>query len=155
MSQSRWMTRGTLGSMGIAAVVMLVAGCGSSGSPAPAGSSGPASSTSASAAATGTASSTVTTSPQPDPQDPIAQKLCDEIKPQLSDWRVQGPSLSGTALNIAVHEWALRNGGLQLSARVLGDKAMIDRITSKTCPDVRTEALQALNLPNLAAGILF
>ncbi|MBY8863146.1 hypothetical protein K7711_42225 [Nocardia sp. CA2R105] len=85
----------------------------------------------------------------------MAQKLCDEIKPQLSDWRVQGPSLSGTALNIAVHEWALRNGGLAMSARVLADKPMIDRITTKTCPDVRTEALQALNLPNFASGILF
>ncbi|WP_245718530.1 hypothetical protein [Nocardia miyunensis] len=141
--------------MGIAAAVVMIAGCGSSGTPAPAGSSGPASSTSASAAATATPSSAVNTAPQPDPGDPIAQKLCDEIKPQLSDWRVQGPSLGGTALNIAVHEWALRNGGLALSARVLGDKAMIDRITTKTCPDVRTEALQALNLPNFASGILF
>ena len=36
-----------------------------------------------------------------------------------------------------------------------GVKPMIDRITTKTCPDVRTEALQALNLPNFASGILF
>ncbi len=153
MSQSRWMTRGTIGSMGIAAVVLLIAGCGPSGTPAPAGSSGPPSS--ASTSATAPTSAAVSTSPQPDPDDPIAQKLCDEIKPQLSDWRVQGPSLSGTALNIAVHEWALRNGGLAMSARVLADKPMIDRITTKTCPDVRTEALQALNLPNFASGILF
>jgi hypothetical protein len=96
-----------------------------------------------------------TTSPQPDPADPIAQKLCDQIKPQLSDWRVQGPTLGGAALNITVHQWALGNGGLAMSARVLADKAMIDRITTRTCPDVRTDALQALNLQNFASGILF
>ncbi|MQY24244.1 hypothetical protein [Nocardia macrotermitis] len=151
MSQSRWLTRGTLGSMGIAAAVALLAGCGSTGTPAPAGSSGPTSST---ATSTTTTASSATTSTLPDPDAPIAQKLCDEIKPQLSDWRVQGPTIGGAALNIAVHEWALRNGGLAMNARVLGDKAMIDRITTKTCPDVRTDALQALNLQSFAAGIL-
>ncbi|WP_254205708.1 hypothetical protein [Nocardia alni] len=149
MSQGQWTTRGALGIAGFAAV-MAVAGCGTSGSPAPAGSSGPGSST-----ATGTTTPTSTSSAsQADPSDSAGQSLCDQIKPQLSDWDVQGPTLGGAALNITVHQWALGNGGLPMSARVLADKGMIDRITIKNCPDIRTRALQALNLQSFASGIL-
>lgn len=147
----RGITRGAMGTAGIAAAVVLIAGCGSGGAPAPTGSGGSLSSTAASSTAVAPTKGQVA----PDPSDPVAKQLCDQIKPQLSDWRVQGPTLGGTALNITVHQWALGNGGLAMSARVLTDKAMVDRITIKNCPDVRTDAIQALNLPDLASGILF
>ena len=145
----RGFTRGATGIAGIAAALVLIAGCGAGGSPA--GSSGSPSSTATSSTAAAPTKGQVA----PDPSDPVAKQLCDQISPQLSDWRVQGPTLGGTALNITVHQWALGNGGLAMSARVLTDKAMVDRITLKNCPDVRTQAIQALNLPDLASGILF
>jgi|GEM_PF-4247690 len=148
------MIRGAMGVVGVTAVV-LIAGCGTGGSPTPAGSSGPVSGTAGTGTTAPGAPTTSAAQALPDPAGPIAKKLCDLITPQLSDWRVQGPTLGGTALNITVHQWALGNGGLPMSARVLTDKAMIDRITLENCPDTRTQAIQALNLPNLASGILF
>ncbi|RDI50065.1 hypothetical protein [Nocardia mexicana] len=152
MSQSRWMTRGALGAAGVAAIA-LIAGCGggTTGSPESAGSSGSATTTartSSSATATGT-----TTPGAVDVPDQAAKALCDKIQPQLSDWRVQGPTLGRVAWNITVHEWAAQNGGI--NGRVLADKAVVDRITTASCSDVRTQAIQALELPDLASGIAF
>ncbi|MCX4098643.1 hypothetical protein [Nocardia sp. alder85J] len=148
MVHRRWATRVMLGVATTTAV--LVAGCGTSGSPAPAGSSGPASS-STSAHAGGPA---VPTGPaQVQVTDAVGKQLCDDIQPQLSDWRIQGPTLGRAALNIEVHDWAFRNGAINL--QVLADKAVIDRLMVKNCPDVRTQALQALELNDLASGIAF
>ncbi|WP_231951799.1 hypothetical protein [Nocardia terpenica] len=153
MSQSRWMTRGALGATGVVTVA-LIAGCGggTGGAPTPAGSSGPTSSGAAHHSGSAAPSSGAPQTPV-QVTDEVSKQLCDAIAPQLSDWRVQGPTLGRTALNITVHEWALRNGGFNL--QVLGDKAVIDRITVKSCPDVRTQALQALELQDLASGIAF
>ncbi|MFE3545707.1 hypothetical protein ACFXK0_22315 [Nocardia sp. NPDC059177] len=85
--------------------------------------------------------------------DAAAAQLCDLIRPELSNFRVQGPTLGRFSLNAMVHEWALRNGGI--NAQVLADKAIVDRVTTASCADVRTEALTALELPNLAAGLAF
>ncbi|TLF63798.1 hypothetical protein FEK33_27255 [Nocardia asteroides NBRC 15531] len=85
--------------------------------------------------------------------DAAAGQLCDLIRPELSNFRVQGPTLGRFALNTMVHEWALRNGGI--NAQVLADKAIVDRVTTGACADVRTEALTALELPTLAAGLAF
>jgi hypothetical protein len=149
MVRRRWATRVTLGVAGTATAV-LVAGCGTSGSPTPAGSSGPVSSSSSAhpsgaAAPAGPGQVQVT--------DAVGKQLCDDIGPQLSDWRVQGPTLGRAALNIEVHDWAFRNGAINL--QVLADKAVIDRLMTKNCPDVRTQALQALELSDLASGIAF
>lgn len=152
MSQSRWMTRGALGTAGMAAIA-LIAGCGgggTTGTPEPAGSSGSATSTAAHAS--GSVTSSKAQGPVEVP-DQVAKQLCDRIQPQLSDWRVQGPTLGRVALNITVHEWAALNGGINM--QILGDKSVVDRITSTTCSDVRSQALQALELPDLAAGIAF
>ncbi|WP_227983288.1 hypothetical protein [Nocardia spumae] len=148
------MTRGALAVTGALAVA-LVAGCGGGepGSPEPAGSGTKATSTSARPGG----SAGVTTKAGPaspvEVPDPVAKNLCDTISPQLSDWRVQGPTLGRVALNLTVHQWAAENGGINLA--VLGDKAVVDRITTKSCSDVRTQALQALELPDLASGIAF
>lgn len=154
MSQSRWM-RCTGLAAGAALTAALVAGCGGSGTDSAESTN---SGTSASAtAAHPSGSSGVDKGPGPSTpvqvEDPVAQKLCDAISPQLSDWRVQGPTLGRVALNITVHEWAAQNGGINLA--VLGDKSSVDRITTKTCSGVRDEALQALELPDFASGIAF
>lgn len=82
-----------------------------------------------------------------------AGQLCDMIRPELSNFRVQGPTLGRISLNAMVHEWALRNGGI--NAQILADKPIVDRVTTSACADVRTEALTALELPDLASGLAF
>lgn len=86
---------------------------------------------------------------------PAAQlDLCTRIEGTLSDWRVQGPTLGTPALNLLVQEWAFANGGLELNARIVGDRGIPDAITSATCPDTRRQAIEALNLPDLASGLV-
>ncbi|WP_245664589.1 hypothetical protein [Nocardia grenadensis] len=107
---------------------------------------------SASATTSATTSSAAPATPL-EVSDKAAQNLCDMMRPELSNWRVQGPTLGRIGLNAMVHEWALTNGGI--NAQVLADKAVVDRVTVKVCPDVHDEAVQALELPDLASGLAF
>ncbi|MFQ6227407.1 hypothetical protein [Nocardia sp. NPDC002869] len=107
---------------------------------------------SASATTSATMSSAAPATPL-EVSDKAAQNLCDMMRPELSNWRVQGPTLGRIGLNAMVHEWALTNGGI--NAQVLADKAVVDRVTVKACPDVHDEAVQALELPDLASGLAF
>lgn len=141
MPQRRWISRSVLLMAGALAAATLTA-CGGT-PPASTGSAG----TTTSAAPTTTPAGTLTISPS------SATQLCDMIKPELSNFRVQGPTLGRISLNAMVHDWGFRNGGI--NGHVLADKAMIDRVTTASCPEVRTEALTALELPSLAAGLAF
>ncbi|WP_433622596.1 hypothetical protein [Nocardia sp. CA-120079] len=149
MPQPRWISRSTLVVAGLFAAAALTA-CGSDTSPAPTGSS---SSTTGSATATSAGKTTSAPTTTLEISDASATQLCDMIRPELSNWRVQGPTLGRIGLNALVHEWALRNGGI--NGHVLADKAMIDRITTKSCADVHQQAIEALELPDLASGIAF
>jgi hypothetical protein len=109
----------------------------------------PAASTS-SATTSATTSSAAPATPL-EVSDKAAQNLCDMMRPELSNWRVQGPTLGRIGLNAMVHEWALTNGGIN----VLADKAVVDRVTLEACSDVHDEAVRALELPDLASGLAF
>ncbi|MFE7801765.1 hypothetical protein [Nocardia sp. NPDC057440] len=148
MPQPRWISRSTLLAAGIFAAAALTA-CGTSTDPSPTGSSG---STTESATATSAPSGPAKPS-SPVISDAAAGRLCDMIRPELSNWRIQGPTLGRIGLNALVHEWALTNGGI--NAQVLADKPVIDRITTKSCPDVRKQAIEALGLSDLASGLAF
>ncbi|APE33920.1 hypothetical protein BOX37_07990 [Nocardia mangyaensis] len=147
MPHRRWKFRPALLIAGALAVASLTA-CGS-GEAVPTGSSGTTTSAAGSAAKTtgpaGAGEAVIT--------DAAAAELCGMIEPELSNFRVQGPTLGRFSLNAMVHEWALRNGGI--NGQVLADKAIVDRVTTGACPDVRTEALTSLELPDLASGLAF
>ncbi|MFI1919477.1 hypothetical protein [Nocardia sp. NPDC020380] len=136
----------------VTAVVALVAACGGN---SPSGSSQGSSTPQTSSSAPTTSSGVQTGTPGTPLQvsDAVAQQLCDLIKPQLSDWRVQGPTLGKISLNASVHEWGLRNGGINI--QILNDKEVVDRVMTKQCPDTHTQALQALELQTLASGLAF
>ncbi|MBL1074406.1 hypothetical protein JK358_08350 [Nocardia sp. 2] len=138
-----------------AGIVALTAACGGTNS----GSAQPSGSTAPNTSAPGTTTPGKTTpntgsgtGNQVTVSDAAATQLCDMLRPQLSDWRVQGPTLGKIAYNTTVHEWAVRNGGINL--QVLGDKDVIDRITVANCSDVRDQALSALEMQSMAAGLL-
>ncbi|MFF2556875.1 hypothetical protein ACFVUS_38130 [Nocardia sp. NPDC058058] len=157
MSHRRWISSRRVRRVpllvGTAAVLALTAACGggtTSGSSQPQGSSSPLTSSNGKPAPSGSSSPT-TSGSQVTVSDEAGKQLCDMLRPQLSDWRVQGPTLGKISLNASVHEWALRNGGINL--QVLGDKDVVDRVTTKNCSDVRDQAISALEIPNLAAGL--
>ncbi|WP_378739158.1 hypothetical protein [Nocardia brasiliensis] len=150
MPHSRWISRSTLLLAGVFAAAALTA-CGSESNPAPTGSTSSTTSAPATSKPGGTAG---TNKPgTPEISDAAAAQLCDMIRPELSNWRVQGPTLGKIGLNALVHEWALRNGGI--NGAVLADKPVVDRLTTKSCADVHKQAIEALELPDLAAGLAF
>lgn len=143
MPHSRWFTRRPLMLVAAAfAVTATVSACGSSGDPDPTAHT--ATSTSAT-----TAKPTATTQAEPTVSDTAAQSLCDAIRPELSNFRVQGPTLGRVGMNLIVHPWGLQNG-----IDVLNHKSVVDTVTMKTCPEVRQEAIEALEVPDLATVIV-
>ncbi|WP_036494054.1 hypothetical protein [Nocardia sp. BMG111209] len=80
-----------------------------------------------------------------------AKGLCDMIGPQVDTWRGDGPTLGKTKLNATVHDWALRNNGVNFA--VMRNRAVIDEVTTNTCPDVRQATIAALQIPDLASGL--
>ncbi|GGK61413.1 hypothetical protein [Nocardia camponoti] len=139
MSPRCWYGRTTLAA---AAVVVGLTGC--SAQTVDPGSAAPSSAPSVSVSPT---------APALVISDAAATGLCDMFRPELSNFRVQGPSLGRLSYNLMVQDWAFRNGGI--NGQVLADKAVIDRVTTKSCADVRSEMLTSLDLPTLAAGLAF
>ena len=129
-----------------AVAAFALTGCGSStdgntASPTPAPTSAPATTPAPSSQGGGPAIS-----------DQAADKLCSDLSRQLSDWRVQGPTLGKPGLNILVQTWAAQNG--VINADVVRDRSIIDKVTSQKCADTRQQAIEALNIPDLASGLL-
>lgn len=90
--------------------------------------------------------------PDPDQVTPqVAKQLCDMMNPEIDTWRTQGPVLGRVSFNATVHDWAARSGGL--NDRVVADRAVVDRITTQQCPEVRTRVLDALQITELADGL--
>ncbi|MFC8044418.1 hypothetical protein [Nocardia sp. NPDC057353] len=149
MPLPRWMSRSALFGAALLGAVALTA-CGGTTS-TPTGSAG-STTTAPSSTAPGPATTPGAGAPLTVPAA-AATDLCNMLRPELSNFRVQGPTLGRIGLNALVHEWALRNGGI--NGQVLADKAVVDRTLTGACPDVHQQAIEALGLPNLAAGIAF
>lgn len=146
MSQHHWRS-GLLSVSAVAAAVVL-AGCGAlPGPPPPRGSSNLDGGSSAAGTTADAPPGSLSVSAE------VGKQLCQKLAPQVSAWRLESPTVGRATFNIAVHEWALRNGAI--NAQVLADKAVVDRVTTENCPDVRAAVLQALDLTDLAAGIAF
>ncbi|WP_245663312.1 hypothetical protein [Nocardia inohanensis] len=141
------------------AAVALTAACGgnstdNTGSSQPQGSSttAPGGSSAKPTTSGGATTSGKANGTQLTVSDEAAKSLCDLLRPQLSDWRVQGPTLGKIALNATAHEWALKNGGINI--QMLSDKDVLDRVTQANCSDVRDQALSALQISSLAQGVV-
>lgn len=81
-----------------------------------------------------------------------AAQLCSDMQAQLQSWRTYTPTIGKTGLNTLVGTWATQNGINLLE--LAGDRGRIDTITSTQCPKVRADALYALELPDLASGLV-
>ncbi|MBM7460422.1 hypothetical protein ACIBED_04750 [Rhodococcus coprophilus] len=135
-----------------AAAAVAAAMIGVLGACAPAPESGQTGSSSELSSAEATTSATRAPQSGADVTDAQAEDLCTRMEAQLSPWRTYTPSVGRGGLNILVAEWAGANG-LDFLA-VAGDRARIDTITSEQCPEVREEAITALEIPDLASGLV-
>ncbi|MBL1074140.1 hypothetical protein JK358_07000 [Nocardia sp. 2] len=101
---------------------------------------------------TGDGSGVVTSEGAPTISTEAAQQLCDMIRPEIATWRDQGVALGKVAFNGTVQNWAARNNGI--NAAIVRDKEVVDQVTTAQCPDVRQDALQALQIDELADGLV-
>ncbi|MFD4294477.1 hypothetical protein ACFWQG_14805 [Rhodococcus sp. NPDC058532] len=81
-----------------------------------------------------------------------AEKLCSDMAAQLQSWRTYTPTIGKGGLNTVVGTWAAQNGVNMID--LVAHKARIDVITSAQCPDVREGAMYALEIPDLASGLI-
>ena len=107
-----------------------------------------------SSSTTTVAPTTTVTAPPADAviTDAQKQQLCTDLEAQLSNWRVQGPTLGRGGLNILVQTWAAQSGVINL--QVVQNRGIVDDITTETCSDVRDEAIRSLDIPDLASGLV-
>lgn len=136
---------------GVAALLAGTAGCASDTTPAPASTAAPApapSTNSGGASAAGSVipgdSGGVTTTQ--------AEQLCSDMEAQLQSWRTYTPTIGKGGLNSVVGTWAAQNGINMID--LVTHKARIDVITTAQCPDVRDGALYAIEIPDLASGLI-
>ncbi|MGW0041138.1 hypothetical protein [Rhodococcus sp. NPDC003348] len=133
---------------GAAAILGLTAGCATETTPAPGPTSAAPAPGTGAAAAPGTVipgdSGGVTTTQ--------AEKLCSDMAAQLQNWRTYTPTIGKGGLNTVVGTWAAQNGINMID--LVAHKARVDVITSAQCPDVREGAMSALEIPDLASGLI-
>jgi hypothetical protein len=134
--------RGAVGFAGAAALLVVATACSTD------------TSNTGSSSTTTVAPTTTVTAPPADAviTDAQKQQLCTDLEAQLSNWRVQGPTLGRGGLNILVQTWAAQSGVINL--QVVQNRAIVDDITTETCSDVRDEAIRSLDIPDLASGLV-
>lgn len=140
--------RGSKGAFALAGAAALLASVGACSTDST--NTGSSSTLSSAAAPTTTASRTTAAGPSVTEQQ--GQQLCTDLGAQLSNWRVQGPTLGRGGLNIVVQTWAAQSGVNNLA--VVQDRTIVDDVTIEYCPDVRSDAISALDIPDLASGLV-
>lgn len=80
-----------------------------------------------------------------------AAQLCDMMRADIDTWKDQGATVAKVTFNGTVHNWAAREGGL--NDTIIRDKTVVDTATEQQCPDVRQQALDALEVPDLASAL--
>lgn len=81
-----------------------------------------------------------------------AAKLCSDMQAQLQSWRTYTPTIGKGGLNTVVGSWAAQNGINMID--LIAHKARVDAITQQYCPEVRQGAIEALEIPDLASGLI-
>jgi hypothetical protein len=81
-----------------------------------------------------------------------AAQLCTDLEGQLQSWRTYTPTIGKTGLNGLVGTWIAKNNLNAID--FLQDRGRIDVITTAACPDIRQQAITALEIPDLASGLI-
>ncbi|MCQ4118971.1 hypothetical protein [Rhodococcus tibetensis] len=129
---------------GMVAAATLVTGCaGQSPAPAP-GTTAPPAPTTTAVPGAALVPGGVT--------EAQAAQLCSDLEGQLQSWRTYTPTIGKTGLNGLVGTWIAKNNLNALD--FLQDRGRVDVITTTACPQIRQEAVTALEIPDLASGLI-
>ncbi|ONM48438.1 hypothetical protein [Nocardia donostiensis] len=90
--------------------------------------------------------------PAPTMSPAAAEQLCEMILVDLSTWQEHGPTVGRIAFEGYVHAWAAEYEGVD--AAIVRDPSFVDTVTIQNCPDVRNRAINALDLDDLASGLI-
>ena len=82
----------------------------------------------------------------------IAQNLCDDLSAQTQAMRTYTVTVGKVTLNGTVGTWSMRHN-LNL-VDLAQHREKVDQILEVQCPDVRTEVMSALQIPDVASGLL-
>ncbi|MFE3446147.1 hypothetical protein ACFXNW_24225 [Nocardia sp. NPDC059180] len=80
-----------------------------------------------------------------------ADQLCDMMRADIGTWQDQGSTVARVTFNGTVHNWAAQNEGINVV--IIRDRSIVDTVTIQNCPEVRDQALDALDLSDLASGL--
>lgn len=82
----------------------------------------------------------------------MAQELCDDLSSQTQSMRTYTVTVGKVTLNGAVGAWAMKHN-LNL-VDLAQHREKVDQILETQCPSVRAEVMQALQLPDIASGLV-
>lgn len=82
----------------------------------------------------------------------MAQGLCDDLSEQTQSMRTYTVTVGKVTLNGAVGAWAMKHN-LNL-VDLAQHREKVDQILESQCPGVRAEVMQALQLPDIASGLV-
>ena len=146
--------RGAALPLAAVAAAALVAGCTTVGEPTAATQSGEV--TSAAGSPAGTASGT--DAPESAPGLPsgvtteMAQALCEDLDAQTQSMRTYTVTPGKVTLNTVVGVWTMRYNVNAVDLAQHRDR--VDQILEVQCPTVRTDVMSALQIPDVASGLL-
>ncbi|NEW37595.1 hypothetical protein GV794_05505 [Nocardia cyriacigeorgica] len=96
--------------------------------------------------------------PDPDPPAPeqvspvAAEQLCEMILVDIGSWQEHGPTVGRISFEGYVRAWTAEYENFD--AVIIRDHSFVDTMTIQYCPEVRERALDALELPDLASGLV-
>lgn len=82
----------------------------------------------------------------------MAQDLCDSLAGQAQSMRTYTPTIGKVTLNTTVGTWSMKYN-LNL-VDLAQNRGKVDQILETQCPAVRTDVITALNIPDIASGLL-
>ncbi|MDO3646827.1 hypothetical protein [Nocardia mangyaensis] len=93
---------------------------------------------------------------EPQPSEPtISQEtvndLCGILDAQKGTWKAIGPPVARVAFLGSVRLWTVRDG--VAGAAIAYDPHIVDTVTERTCPEVRTATLVVLDQPDMKTAI--
>ncbi|MFE6921343.1 hypothetical protein ACFVAV_09890 [Nocardia sp. NPDC057663] len=92
----------------------------------------------------------------PTPTEPtISQasvdELCGILGGQKGTWKALGPQVARVAFTGAMELWTVQDP--VANAAIAWNRHIVDTVTTRTCPEVRTDTLTVLDLPDLKTAI--